>query len=295
YNIGRFMSVDPFIHGGSQGINPYSYIMNNPLAGTDPTGYAPDCDASGVQCYEPPKDKNSICKLDSSECNATGWSSRPSKESTGNNGANASPQNNTPPESAADIESEESKDDNFGTNVENSDISGSRVGGKKPEEVDVNFKIDKIKGHDDGWEDPHEAALAFYKQNEDAYQNTDKNTELIGFLIKADNGNYYFTNAVEVPATFNMNVGIRKPTSWKIKDTLHTHPGGRGNQEGFSKTDAQAVLSGSTPGYYVRTPKGDVRFINKSIAKRTRQRWGAKGESICSGGSSCMTPYGSSN
>jgi hypothetical protein len=41
YNVGRFMSVDPLIHteAGSQGINPYSYIFNNPLSGTDPTGY----------------------------------------------------------------------------------------------------------------------------------------------------------------------------------------------------------------------------------------------------------------
>lgn len=41
YNLGRFLSVDPFIQGvgNSQGINPYSYGMNNPLSGTDPTGY----------------------------------------------------------------------------------------------------------------------------------------------------------------------------------------------------------------------------------------------------------------
>ena len=42
YNLGRFMSIDPFVHGGSQGLNPYSYIMNNPLAGTDPSGYSPE-------------------------------------------------------------------------------------------------------------------------------------------------------------------------------------------------------------------------------------------------------------
>ncbi|MEE4244546.1 MAG: RHS repeat-associated core domain-containing protein [Kangiellaceae bacterium] len=42
YNLGRFLSVDPFIQapGNSQSMNPYSYIMNNPLAGTDPSGYS---------------------------------------------------------------------------------------------------------------------------------------------------------------------------------------------------------------------------------------------------------------
>ncbi|MDX3775807.1 RHS repeat-associated core domain-containing protein, partial [Chromatiaceae bacterium AAb-1] len=41
YRLGRFLSVDPIIQnpGDSQSFNPYSYIMNNPLAGTDPTGY----------------------------------------------------------------------------------------------------------------------------------------------------------------------------------------------------------------------------------------------------------------
>ncbi|MDC2889324.1 hypothetical protein PN838_11710 [Psychrosphaera sp. G1-22] len=233
YNLGRFMSVDPFIQSptNTQSINPYSYIMNNPMAGTDPTGYLRVCETFIVCSQDQMQDDNFNKHISSgsstSSSNGQNNEQKGSNSNASNDKVNVGNQN--------------------GTNVENSDISGSSVGGKKPEEVDANFKIDKIKGHDDGWEDPHEAALAFYKQNEDAYQNTDKNTELTGFLIKADNGNYYFTNAVEVPATFNMNVGIRKPTSWKIKDTLHTHPGGRGNQEGFSKTDAQAVLSGSTP------------------------------------------------
>ncbi len=44
YDIGRFLGVDPIIQFplNSQSLNPYSYIMNNPLAGTDPTGYAAD-------------------------------------------------------------------------------------------------------------------------------------------------------------------------------------------------------------------------------------------------------------
>lgn len=45
YNVGRFMGVDPFIQFplNSQSLNPYSYILNNPLSGTDPSGYAASC------------------------------------------------------------------------------------------------------------------------------------------------------------------------------------------------------------------------------------------------------------
>ena len=53
YNLGRFMSVDPFVQapGNSQSMNPYSYIMNNPLAGTDPTGYTTVWDSKN--CGDP--------------------------------------------------------------------------------------------------------------------------------------------------------------------------------------------------------------------------------------------------
>jgi RHS repeat-associated protein len=48
YNIGRFSSVDPFIQNPSfsQSMNPYSYIMNSPLAGIDPSGYRPKSETS---------------------------------------------------------------------------------------------------------------------------------------------------------------------------------------------------------------------------------------------------------
>ncbi len=41
YNLGRFLSVDPFIvePENSQALNPYAYVLNNPLSGVDPTGY----------------------------------------------------------------------------------------------------------------------------------------------------------------------------------------------------------------------------------------------------------------
>ncbi|VEE60405.1 Cell wall-associated polypeptide CWBP200 [Shewanella putrefaciens] len=48
FNVGRFLSVDPFLQfpENSQSANPYSYILNNPMSGTDPTGYA----ATGGDC-----------------------------------------------------------------------------------------------------------------------------------------------------------------------------------------------------------------------------------------------------
>jgi RHS repeat-associated protein len=42
FQLGRFISVDPFVQfpANSQSLNPYSYILNNPMSGTDPTGFA---------------------------------------------------------------------------------------------------------------------------------------------------------------------------------------------------------------------------------------------------------------
>lgn len=53
YNLGRFLSVDPFVQspGNSQSMNPYSYIMNNPLAGTDPSGYMIEDDSCGLDKF----------------------------------------------------------------------------------------------------------------------------------------------------------------------------------------------------------------------------------------------------
>ena len=50
--LDRFMQVDPFMQAplNSQSLNPYSYVMNNPLAGTDPTGYS----VEGVSGVCPP-------------------------------------------------------------------------------------------------------------------------------------------------------------------------------------------------------------------------------------------------
>ena len=47
--LGRFYGVDPFVQfpSNSQSLNPYSYVLNNPMAGMDPTGYETEAVRSG--------------------------------------------------------------------------------------------------------------------------------------------------------------------------------------------------------------------------------------------------------
>lgn len=53
YQLGRFLSVDPYIQEprNSQSPNAYSYIMNNPLSGLDPSGYWARSPDNSRQCF----------------------------------------------------------------------------------------------------------------------------------------------------------------------------------------------------------------------------------------------------
>ncbi len=52
--LGRFLTVDPFMqkNGNSQAKNPYSYVLNNPLSSTDPSGYECQAEDSGSSCAQ---------------------------------------------------------------------------------------------------------------------------------------------------------------------------------------------------------------------------------------------------
>ncbi len=68
YRTGRFLSVDPLLSSpyNGQAINPYSYILNNPLRGIDITGYAPDCENSS-SCHLDGTEVTSLEKIDDTE------------------------------------------------------------------------------------------------------------------------------------------------------------------------------------------------------------------------------------
>lgn len=90
YNLGRFMSVDPFIQSptSTQSVNPYSYIMNNPLAGTDPTGYL------SMLMY---RDKGAVGPFTSTPSSST------NSNSGSNNGASGSSNTKSQSKNVADI------------------------------------------------------------------------------------------------------------------------------------------------------------------------------------------------
>lgn len=86
YNLGRFMSVDPFIQGvgNSQGINPYSYVMNNPLGYTDPSGYSALARGGSI-CHGQAYCGDDMGRIDN-------------KDSSGNNGKGTIINDNEPPQ-----------------------------------------------------------------------------------------------------------------------------------------------------------------------------------------------------
>ncbi|KPZ54280.1 hypothetical protein AN393_02373 [Pseudoalteromonas sp. P1-25] len=76
------MSVDPFIQSplNSQSLNPYTYIMNNPMTGVDPTGYVAQgtnasnwrtsgCDLDPMGCTSTPTEKAFSAYVGSGESN----------------------------------------------------------------------------------------------------------------------------------------------------------------------------------------------------------------------------------
>jgi hypothetical protein len=94
-----------------------------------------------------------------------------------------------------------------------------------------------------------------------------------------------------VPYAFRLTARIDRPHDWTVGSLLHTHPGGRDCQEEFSSEDRDTVLRGAAAGKYVRTPLGNVRFLNRHLAATTSTRRGAFGVSICPDDQPCLDAH----
>ncbi|MDQ7049187.1 MAG: RHS repeat-associated core domain-containing protein [Enterobacterales bacterium] len=212
YNLGRFLSVDPFIQapGNSQSMNPYSYIMNNPLAGTDPSGYAADIDQDKLEVKVTSQSRTrsaptgSRIKRDTSRTITATVTDESGKSSNyvytvARNGS----------ERAFKITPKTLKLDNtdlgskgqvgVGTNGDKGEVSvegSAGIRNRGPQKVRHNFVTQTGEGM--GWDDPNDAVKAFYLANEALYQSAKKNKEILGWLIQGSDKKYYFTDAVRV-------------------------------------------------------------------------------------------------
>ena len=171
-------------------------------------------------------------------------------------------------------------------------VNGSRLGLRSEQQKSRRavFDLDWEASTREGFEEAHQAVMAFYEANEQAYQQTDKDQELVAMLVLSTQNRYYVTKSVQVPASFKLRAAVRLPKGWTAQEVIHTHPATFYSQEGFSIDDRKAVLRGLT-GYYVRTPLGDVRYLDKKLARTTRHNHGAHGKSICLDSQACMTAH----
>lgn len=105
YNLGRFLSVDPIIQspGNSQSLNPYSYIMNNPLAGTDPTGYVSEEIVIRCGANSPSNCENDIPSGPKSTDGEGKGGSEPSPKKDGNGSGQTQPKRQNPDVQPSDI------------------------------------------------------------------------------------------------------------------------------------------------------------------------------------------------
>jgi hypothetical protein len=158
---------------------------------------------------------------------------------------------------------------------------------KQKQHITSEFRPDEAA---QGWPSAKEAAFNFFLRHDQNYLDTDENTELAGFLLVSEEGRYFFTNAVTVPAVFQLKARAFAPAGWTLGDFLHSHPGGNASQRHFSEVDRQAVRSAKRS-YFLRGPDGDIRFMNRKLARSTKTPEGALGESVCPQALPCLTEH----
>ena len=163
-------------------------------------------------------------------------------------------------------------------------------GKKQPDRTVVaTVNVLRLKGHEKGWKNPHDAARAFFEHYESAYQNTDSSTELVGLIVKTKEGRYLFTEAVKAPSEFRFQARVRGLNGAKPHALMHTHPANGDDQEGFSPGDVKA-LRAPFKSSYIRTPEGHLRYL-RNRGSVGAMRDGAKGRSLCDDWRACLPPH----
>ena len=270
YNLGRFLSVDPFIQepGNSQSLNPYSYIMNNPLAGTDPSGYLKVCDTFVICSHKQATDSeyNKLIILSSSVALSNG---------KGADSATARTVAKNPEETGAPGEggSNPSEEGGSGTNSDQVVITGSlTVDGQidlENVEIELHVSDRNIEG---GYATADDAVIAQFRSHVEEYEVTVKNeTELTGMVFNQE-GKYYFSNMIEVPQKFNATITLIGFRMKQVEGLVHTHS----NNSTFTGIDYVSPAAFGIPAY-VRNKRGNVyKWTYEGASKYQRRVDGLK-------------------
>ncbi|RKX36459.1 MAG: hypothetical protein DRP64_18660, partial [Verrucomicrobia bacterium] len=229
--IGRMISPDPLIQAPEnlQSFNRYSYVWNNPLSSTDPSGFkmtkakaaasiAAAQDAAGLS--------EAISTVSLSEQDNLGGNETESSTQVDDYYTDGS--GNTQVDQSSRATSEKSADPNA-----KNDVKGEAGNKTQFEQTGENTKTgDYTKGKDesryqngylDGYDNPDDAALAALLLSNP--KSIDENVEYGGLIYEKD-GRYYYTESYtdgnETDLDLNLAISM-VPEGGNIVSTYHTH------------------------------------------------------------------------
>jgi RHS repeat-associated protein len=245
---GRFLSLDPMFQAptNTQSVNPYSYVMNNPLSLADPSGYNA-CMVGDLCMSGGEHDRDSKGNLLASDAKqmmnlANGVTAHigsfvASKDDDGNlafasdNGAKTTQSSddsqlvaktgtdvNSPASLANAPSGGDNKIDVTATDVRGgSSVEVQQVGGKDGLPMPIS---DRNK--EGGYGTPTEAALAQFHAYKPEYDQSVKGSYELTGLIYGNGSRDFFSIMVRVPTAFNGNFAT--PTGYDVVGLSHTHP-----------------------------------------------------------------------
>lgn len=309
-NLGRFLSVDPIIQfpANSQSLNPYSYILNNPLSGTDPTGYcvigtrigSRDCKEMGVRTIHvnPPGSSGG------------GSSGIGGAKSNGGSSGNGSPDTHsrqatasrTSPQASGKVPTNAGEQSTL--EVLGADTQSSQRIRTKRSDITVG-PSDKNKAG--GYRTHNGAVRAQFRAYDEEYREASSvGDELLGIQYEKEE-RFYFSTMEQVPPQFESSISIDEGIAIQsVRGVSHMHPGG----DHFSGLDYSTPAKTGLP-FFVRTPSGNVlrwepdgafkyqqhlqrmESAQRGLQRRAvsgaitdHARWGIS--SICAGGAPCL-------
>jgi RHS repeat-associated protein len=271
YNLGRFMEVDPVVQFpmNSQSLNPYSYLLNNPLSGTDPTGYMM-CSGPKWVCF--------YLQLNEMSNNgkgniAVGFSEIKQQLGLTEGGAPAGGFNGAFQNDHKTISLSELLTPSHRENIATQDsveVVGSDINTPRNEiqSESKTFTVSESPlNAERGYDTIDDAAVAQYKAYEPQYKDTvtrgseTYGRELTGLVFKKGD-RFYFTDMGGVPAQYKgtlLLLGIHKED---VVAATHTHP----DAASFSGQDFVTPAAGLP--FFVRTTQGEAYRWDPPDAKK---------------------------